>query len=230
MKVLSLLYLIIAIILIQPVLGATIQGSVYDYELTKVSDVVVKIDTVPSQVFVAKDGDYEFNVPAGNYSINATQFIDSEVIAYSLDHIEVQEEGIYRLDLILFPEIQEEVIEDIDLSDIEGEFQEDVDEGKVSFGLIITIVVIVVILLLTFRYIAKLNKTDKKVDVEPILSDTETQVLEFIKKHKHTTQKEIRKAFPLSEAKISLVITDLESQDKIKKIKKGRGNVIVYKK
>jgi uncharacterized membrane protein len=52
-------------------------------------------------------------------------------------------------------------------------------------------------------------------------------VLAFIRSHKRVTQKEIRKSFPMSEAKISLIITDLESQGKVRKIKKGRGNVII---
>ena len=42
-----------------------------------------------------------------------------------------------------------------------------------------------------------------------------------------TTQKDIRKRIPLSEAKVSLLISELESMGKIKKIKKGRGNIIV---
>ncbi|MBI4145151.1 hypothetical protein HY493_03015 [Candidatus Woesearchaeota archaeon] len=44
-----------------------------------------------------------------------------------------------------------------------------------------------------------------------------------------TTQKEIRKLTPLSEAKVSLIITELEHKGQIEKIKKGRGNVIVLK-
>ena len=34
--------------------------------------------------------------------------------------------------------------------------------------------------------------------------------------------------FPDSEAKISLVLTELEAKGKIKKIKKGRGNIIIW--
>jgi len=41
------------------------------------------------------------------------------------------------------------------------------------------------------------------------------------------TQKEIRKHINLSEAKISLVIAELEDSGKIKKIKKGRGNILI---
>ena len=41
---------------------------------------------------------------------------------------------------------------------------------------------------------------------------------------------EIRKHFPLSEAKISLMITELEHKGIVNRIKKGRGNVIILNK
>ncbi len=60
--------------------------------------------------------------------------------------------------------------------------------------------------------------------------DTLGEVLSIIKKEGgRTTQKEIRKQVPLSEAKISLILTELEHEGRIKKIKKGRGNVVVLK-
>ena len=56
------------------------------------------------------------------------------------------------------------------------------------------------------------------------------KVLKVIRSHGgRTTQKEIRKEIPLSEGKISLIITELEHMKIIKKIKKGRGNIIVLK-
>ncbi len=57
------------------------------------------------------------------------------------------------------------------------------------------------------------------------------QVLSILEKHEgRATQKEIRKDMPVSEAKISLVLTDLENSGKIRKIKKGRGNIIILNK
>ena len=44
------------------------------------------------------------------------------------------------------------------------------------------------------------------------------------------SQKDLRKQIPLSEAKISLMIAELESKGVIDKIKKGRGNIIILKK
>jgi len=55
--------------------------------------------------------------------------------------------------------------------------------------------------------------------------------MDIIKKEDgRTTQKEIRKQLPLSEAKVSLIITELEEKGVVKKIKKGRGNVIILNK
>jgi uncharacterized membrane protein len=55
-------------------------------------------------------------------------------------------------------------------------------------------------------------------------------VLKIIKEEGgRTTQKDIRKKIPLSEAKVSLMISELEAKGKIEKIKKGRGNIIILK-
>ena len=58
--------------------------------------------------------------------------------------------------------------------------------------------------------------------------DITKQIIHIIKEEGgRTTQKLIRKKIPLSEAKISLAITELVANGKIKKIKKGRGNIII---
>ncbi|MEA1905427.1 MAG: winged helix-turn-helix transcriptional regulator [Euryarchaeota archaeon] len=43
------------------------------------------------------------------------------------------------------------------------------------------------------------------------------------------TQKELRARLKYSEAKVSLMITDLEDRGVVKKVKKGRGNIIILK-
>src|SRR3989344_6520001 len=58
------------------------------------------------------------------------------------------------------------------------------------------------------------------------------EVLLTIQKHDgRISQKQLRnEMLHLSEAKISLILTELEHKGKIEKIKKGRGNVIVVRK
>jgi len=43
------------------------------------------------------------------------------------------------------------------------------------------------------------------------------------------SQIDLRKALPCSEAKVSLMLTDLEGRGIVKKVKKGRGNIIILK-
>jgi uncharacterized membrane protein len=49
----------------------------------------------------------------------------------------------------------------------------------------------------------------------------------ILKKGGRTTQKEIRKDAKYGEAKVSLMLADLEDRGLIKKIKKGRSNIII---
>ena len=43
------------------------------------------------------------------------------------------------------------------------------------------------------------------------------------------TQKDLRKEIPLSEANVSLMLTELEHLGIVKRIKKGRGNILILK-
>ena len=82
--------------------------------------------------------------------------------------------------------------------------------------------------------IVKINTRILKKEIEEeihMIDGDLKKIMRLLRKNKgRLTQKEIRKEFPLSEAKISLMIAELESLGKIKKIKKGRGNIIVLKK
>jgi uncharacterized membrane protein len=67
---------------------------------------------------------------------------------------------------------------------------------------------------------------------QPLLSpdDDLATVLRIIRTEGgRTTQKEIRKQLPLSEAKVSLIIAEMEAKGLIQKIRKGRGNIIILK-
>ena len=61
--------------------------------------------------------------------------------------------------------------------------------------------------------------------------DSADKALEIIKKHDgRISQKKLRKEMLyLSEAKVSLILTELEHKGLIEKVKKGRGNVILLK-
>lgn len=228
-----LLFFVVFLFFIPLVLGATIHGKVFDYNLRLVENSIVSINTVPEQIVVSVDGSYSFNVPVGEYILTAELKDEFDIVRFSVqDNISVVDDGDYVRDLILFPR------EDLDELDLEEDINQDLEEEKQEEQAkempVFTRILISLVLLIILAFILWIALKDKgkkrdltgldKIEQEDDLAG----LLAFIRKHKRVTQKQIRKEFPLSEAKISLMITDLESQGKIRKIKKGRGNVVVY--
>lgn len=205
--------------------AATIHGTVYDLSLKKLNNARVEINTLPKQLLVAQNGTYLFNVPNGQYRIKAQLVYKNDVIASVEDNITIRQDGSYTLDLILFPDI-EEGIEDPGI-DINGSVIEENNDSILVMGFIALFVSGIAAGLLYFL------KTRKKTNHEEkeIEGDGLEQLTDIIRKEGgRVTQKDIRKQIPLSEAKISLMIAELEHRGAIEKIKKGRGNIIILKK
>ncbi len=81
---------------------------------------------------------------------------------------------------------------------------------------------------LIYIYLKYFRKKETKTELD---EDDAEKVKEFIKKSKgRTTQKEIRKNLAMSEAKASLIVTELEHKGIVTRIKKGRANVIILNK
>lgn len=265
----ALLYLIIALLLVATTEAATIQGSIYTLDLTLVENAVVDISTTPHQRLIAKEGTYLVTVPKGTYTITAKAEDSQNNTLVSHDTLIVQDEGVYTIDLILFPNLEEdeEFLEDISLP-----VEEDLlNSGQHQPWLLYT--AMIVVFLAAFFLFAKMMwnkrkstpahaaKPSEQASVDAHITSTTTsqptrammegheekenneppdsdaagtddeygrKIIDFIKSNEgRVTQKDIRKQLPLSEAKVSLVITELEHLGKIKKIKKGRGNIIV---
>jgi len=219
--------------------AAEIKGKIYDFELNTLNNVRVEINTVPKQVLVASNGEYFFNLPLGKYTITAEYALNDLKIT---ENVFIKNEGTYNLDLILLPNLDEEEEILAELSDIEITstfIEDDVNTlGRIGFVIgLIGIIAIIIFIWFKFKYKTEelekeVNKTAKRIKQKqkPILDKELNNLYNFIKKEGgRTTQKDIRKNFPQSEAKISLMIAELEDKNLIKKIKKGRGNIIVLK-
>ena len=218
--------LLIMILLIPAVSGATIQGTVYDLELNIVDNAIVSIDTQPKQQFVAVEGAYTLEVPKGEYTLIATQNGMK-----TAENISIIDDGEYTLDLFLFVDLTD------DTEILETELGVDTDElieGEISRSSYVWVIVLLgVLLIIAALVIFKKSKkeevkTEQPEEVKDFLTDDAEKVMNIIKRHGgHTTQKAIRKDLGVSEAKVSLIVADLVDQGKIRKIKKGRANVIV---
>lgn len=203
--------------------AATIHGTIYDISLEKAGDVIVEINTEPRQQLISKDGTYSFNVPVGGYTIEAKHYVDSLLESSATEEITVKGEGDFVLDLILFPEIDSGLVDEADDINLDDDYF----NGKSDYLLIVLIAVLVIVAFLVW-YFTKRKKQAPQESIKP-KDDYYDNILSIIKQNKRVTQKEIRKQIPLSEAKISLIIAELEHKGLIEKIKKGRGNIIILK-
>ncbi len=239
--------------------GATIRGSIYAWDtLEKINNVIVDINSKPYQRVVAKDGDYSFNVPAGVYKIKASYFLENEPVYEGEEVIKIEEEGEYYLDLILFQSldvnIEQETLDENTASEIENvtvfeDSSKIAGEKKENYLGIISILAAFLLAGISYYLYKKQIETirKKKVEyakkVESKAGETKPaevkekkfdkyalDVIELLKRSgSRLTQKEIRERMQLSEAKISLIIAELEDAGVVKKIKKGRGNIIILK-
>lgn len=232
--------LLIVLISLPLVSAATLKGSIYDENLELVPDALVEINTAPQQKYLAKSGSYSFELPPGKYTLTARndQYMVSEEIAI------LSEQGEYVVDLFLLPDFVEE-------DELWQETQEElaVDPEETPTSIIPWIIAGIIFALLLARIIymrkkygslsffRKKIKAESRKTLEQHKQELEKepgyleQALEIIKKHDgRLTQKELRKEMMyLSEAKVSLIVTELEHKGKIEKIKKGRGNVVILK-
>ena len=225
--------------------AAVISGSIYDLALQKESNVVVEINTLPKQLFVSKIGDYTFSVKPGNYTLYA-----HTSTAKASESVILRDDGNYTLDIILEDTLvdlpKDTLLKESDINVSLGGIQE--SNKGVNVALIIGLVLILLFMFIYTKKIkSKLSKHDTKQDIKheaakrevvhetKSIAKSETQLdeyaykaLQLIKKEKRTTQKDLRKEIPLSEAKISLIVTELEDKGMIRKIKKGRGNILIF--
>ncbi len=194
--------------------AATLQGRVYDYTLESLENVIITVDTSPRQQYISKDATYEFDLPPGTYTVNASHWEAGQLRHYSQEVVTVKDNGTFVFDLILFPYLldDEELVHgiEIDVSDVTGKRKSPL---------------LYAALLLCAAAGAGIYYFARKKSAEP--DSIYDEVVAVIQREKRVSQKDLRKALAYSEAKISLVVSEMEKKGVVTKIRKGRGNIIV---
>lgn len=238
-KILRLVVVVLGIIFFSSqILAATIYGTIYDLSLEPQKNVIITLSTVPEQVLIVKDGDYEFLVDNGFYTLTA---VKEEYGEYSkaTENITISSNGSFRVDLILYPTFVEEKqllanTESLGLKfDTEPEYEPNYTMLSSIIALTLGVVVLIIffpnirLLLKRLRRKRRLKQKRIKSDFE-LMDENEKKVVQLLRQNQgRLNQKELRSEFTLSEAKISLIITDLEKRKVIRKVKKGRGNIVI---
>ncbi len=229
------LMLTILIVLTLPCCGALVHGTVYSWEnLKPLPKAIVVVNSTPIQRVVTKNGSYSFNLSPGNYVIRAYYYQNGKLVLYDEDNITIKKNGSYIVDLILFPPLK------FNISQPNVEFEVPQKSSNNSIVLIVLAVSLVALTaVLTGLYITRLkSRREKKVEnsqatfqttLENLPEDLKEALKEIINSGGRITQKELRNKLRYSEAKVSLIISDLERRGIVEKVKKGRGNIIFLK-
>lgn len=248
--------LLLCVLFAQEALSAKISGSVFGPDLDSLNDAIVDVNSVPLQRIVSKNGGYSFELSPGTYQLKAELYENKRLKYSTKETIAIPGEGSFVYDLILLPNLEDDIAdfdiaEGIDPGIDETTFSNGngTQQSDPLLGLVIVAILLGAVYFVFFRAkpaphahhppkkdFDEEAEPEEKAPAEPPPKPAEKldkyalEVLDALHKSgNRLTQKELREKLPHSEAKVSLIITELESLGKIKKIKKGRGNIIVLK-
>lgn len=225
---------------------ATIHGAIYEWDTFEpLENVIVEVNSTPPQSMVAKYGIYSFNLVPGTYLITASCYHNSTLTHYTEEEIQITHDGDYVIDIIFLPTYYEE-------DDVNGTGFEELDEladlaesndspeNALYSTLIYVLAFLALVLAGTYIFYRKQKEGNDDVlqvedgesllisDEHASLPDDLQEVVSIISKNGgRITQKDLRSRLKHSEAKVSLMISDLENRGVVQKFKKGRGNVII---
>ncbi|MCL7410507.1 MAG: winged helix-turn-helix transcriptional regulator [Methanosarcinaceae archaeon] len=232
---------------------ATIHGAVYEwYTFQPIENAVIEVNSTPPQSIVAKYGLYSFNLAPGNYLITAKYYTNNTLMSFAEELITITDDGDYVLDLLLFPSYDEEILNKTELSEITDDFEEDIKtiEDNTNSSLFYLIAVIMLFVVVRFSIYAYKKRSSENEELMPIIDVDAPEEIEHTAEIKTTvslpsdlqeiidiikandgriTQKDLRSKLKYSEAKVSLMVSDLEQRGVIKKFKQGRGNIILIR-
>lgn len=226
-------FILLILILTPGALGAQISGTAYTENLQPAQYATLTINTTPQQRIVLTNGTYNITVPKGSYLLRAAyksgqrQYEDAIVAT-------VVDQGTYVYDLILFRTNDNNT--EAELPDLEDLSVPDTPQSQESNSGVRTALLILLLLGLVSGAVFLSGRQwwhrKKKVDAhqksQPPIGEDLQQILTFLRQEGgRATQKELRRVIPCSEAKMSMMLADLENQGLIRRIRKGRANVIV---
>lgn len=229
---------LVLLLLVPLISAAELHGTVYDFELKKVPLAVVEVNSSPAQRLVAVNGTFSFLLAPGDYEIIVSlprrNLSSSEIV-------EIEKEGSFVYDVILLPDVDGDNVLFSEVDDVP--FFEDLIEEKPASHWFVWLLVFIALGALIVVFAKKRGKArvEKKTVVRKeivrervvekvSLAEDVGQVMAVLEKQGgRASQKDIRKELPFSEAKVSLMIDELEKKGLVERIKKGRGNVIVRK-
>ncbi len=186
--------------------SAYIYGDIYTAEgMQKLDGTAIKIKGEGfSYYFVSEKSSYSVQLPDGRYDITAEYYDDEGELVYSTS------ENLYlggedtQLDLVLKR-----------------------NEDNILVFVFLGIVIVGVVIIFLTRKTGDAETVAEEPKKPRELDEEAKKVLQTIEAHEgRITQKELKEVLNYSDSKISLILAELEHEERIKRFKRGRGNII----
>lgn len=200
--------------------STTLYGEIYNGETFDQSNSTALKFIGPTSTQGVFSGNYSIELPEGRYIIYAYGKYENQTIR-ATENITVAGQ-IMEFDFVLFS------------SDFDGEYGLNIEENTPTnpyqwndlLNILLFIVIVITVGFCIWTYMKPRNKKVEELSNGSIDGDC-SKVLRILKENEgRMIQKEIREILNFSESKMSLIITELEVGGLIKRIKKGRENII----
>ncbi len=202
--------------------AAMLSGSIYSVDsFDAVQGVAVKAEGASTYQVFSSDGTYAMEIAPGEYNISAYYYENGTLKGYAKNGITVGAAGA-SYDIVLFSPDEFEGIEGFGLVDVEEEIPERrVDWSAWIVGLALLVAVA------AYFFLFRKGEAERPRARKRELDEEEKKVLEILENSEGMrNQKELREIMKCTEAKMSLLISGLEAQGYVKRIKKGRENIV----
>lgn len=247
------LSLVILILILPAACAFTIHGTIYEWSTFEPLDnALIEVNSTPVQFRVATSGVYSFNLLPGSYFIKTSYYDNDTLEYYSEDNITVTDkEGDFVFDILLFPlDEEEEEFPNEDLGNVTFDIGE--NPGFDWNNVFIIVLLLIILAAAGYYYYRKKGSDEKEMEAVPEMYQEESleepqeipdqsrpdisaplpddlkEIITILERAGgRVTQKDMRKKLKCSEAKVSLMVSDLEARGLIQKIKKGRGNILI---
>ncbi len=196
------------LILLATAHAAFLYGDIHASDSHTLNQTMIRIEGDFTYQLVTDKQNYSIFLPDGNYSVRAEAFDQYGDVAYSdSESVRVGTED-QRLDLVLRPAMNTQLV-----------------------VLAFTVFLLVAVFLWARGLRASKKEAyapvERPIEDRPPLDDEAKKILSYLDSVEgRANQKEMKEALGFSDAKLSLILTELEHEGRVKRFKRGRGNVV----
>lgn len=202
-------------------------GDIYEGDkLTRLDNVLIKISGTNSMQFLTNKT-YSINLSEGNYTIRATHFREGKIDYITEDQVSFDGSS-KKFDIVLIPnELFELTPKQNNTTNQTSEIPREDLGIKIENLIIAGVGSLILVAIFLFAYGRRKKPSDAPKTELPPLKHEEKEVLRIIGENNGKMyQKELREILNYSEAKMSILIGELEKRGEISREKIGRDKLL----